>query len=351
MTKHSQSGALMKAAIFEARHQPLTVREIPVPQPGAGELLIRVEACGVCGSDLHATEGALQTGTVLGHEYSGTVVETGQGVEADWQPGDKLIAIAGQYCGKCPACLRGEDVSCEHIVMQGFDLRMPGAYAEFTVCQANMAFKVPPGFDMRQAAAVEPLAVGLNAWKSANVAAGSDVLILGAGPIGVCLVKWACFFGAREIGVHELVDSRLRRAKEAGATVLVDSSFADPVLAFRAQTGRAPTVIFECIGRPMIRSIVKMAPKAAHIVMVGTCMESESVKVAAIAVKRLCMTFAYAYERADFEFVLAMLVQGRMSVDPLITSTVNLDALPQMFESLKQPNDQCKVLLMPQAVS
>lgn len=341
----------MRAAVFEGAGQALAVREIPVPRPGRGELLIRVEACGICGSDLHAVNGSLQVGTVLGHEYSGTVVDVGEGVASDWRAGDNVIAIAGRYCGTCPACLRGEELACDHMVMQGFDLHMTGAYAEFTVCQASMAFKVPSGFDLRQAAAVEPLAVGLRAWRSAAAAPACDVLILGAGPIGVCLVKWARFFGARAIGVHDLVETRLLRAKDAGATVLMEVSCLDPVAAFREQTGRDPSVIFECIGRPMIKRIAKMAPKGAHIVLVGTCMEPESLTVAAIALKRLRMTFVFAYERPDFAFVLEMLVQCRICVDPLITGTVNLDALPQMFESLKRPNDQCKVLLMPHAPS
>lgn len=341
----------MKAAVFEGAGEALAVREIPVPRPGRGELLIRVEACGICGSDLHAVRGSLQAGTVLGHEYSGSVVEVGEGVALDWRPGDNVVAIAGRYCGNCPACLRGEELACDNMVMQGFDLRMTGAYAEFTLCQASMAFKVPSGFDVRQAAAIEPLAVGLRAWRSAAVATASDVLVLGAGPIGVCLVKWARFFGARVIGVHDLVETRLLRAKEAGATVLMAASCPDPVAAFREQTGRDPSVIFECIGRPMIKSIARMAPKGAHIVLVGTCMEPESLTVAAIARKRLRMTFVFAYERPDFAFVLDMLAQRRICVDPLITDTVSLDALPRMFDALQRPNDQCKVLLMPHAPS
>lgn len=338
----------MKAAVYEEAGKPLVLKELPTPRPGPGKLLLKVEACGVCGSDIHASMGAVAPGTIMGHEYAGRVVEVGEGVAGTWQPGDKLIAIGAKVCGKCPACLRGEQLACETLVMQGFDPEEQGAYAEYTTCRADMAFKLPADFDPRQAAAIEPLSVGLQAWRVAQVAPGSDVLVIGAGAIGLAVVKWARFFGARSVTVSEMVPARLRRAELAGATLTVDAAkVANPVAAFKAQTGREPSVIFECIGRPIFAPLVEMAPKGVHIVMVGACMESESFQSVMACVKRLRVTYAFAYEREDFEFTLEMLVSGLLTVDPLITATVGMDAFPAMFESLKQPNDHCKVLVTP----
>ena len=195
----------MKAAVFEEVGQPLVLRELPTPRPGPGQLLLKVEACGVCGSDIHASMGAVPPGTILGHEYAGRVVEVGTGVGAEWRTGDKLIAIGAKVCGTCPACLRGEQLAFETLVMQGFDLVEQGAYAEYTLCHADMAFKLPADFDPKQAAAVEPLSVGLQAWRAAQVAPGSDVLVIGGGAIGLAVVKWARFFGARSVTVSEMV--------------------------------------------------------------------------------------------------------------------------------------------------
>lgn len=340
---------MMKAAVFQAPDRPLALADIPVPRPGPGELLIRVAACGICGTDTHATQAyPLTPGTVLGHEYAGTVVEVGDRIGPDWRPGDRLTAIGGRFCGQCPACRRGEPFACKEAVLQGFDGRLPGAYAQFALCQADLAFRLPDTVDLRQAAAIEPLAVGLNAWFEAGVAPGSDVLILGAGPIGIALVKWARFFGARTIAVSDLVPGRLARAQAAGATLAIDAAGgADPVAAAGARTGRPPAVIFECIGRPILQRIIETAPDRAQVVAVGTCMEPEPITALAAAMKRLRLSFPLGYGRREFEFTIDCLAQGRLSFEPLVTGTVSLDGLPAMFESLKRPNEHCKVLITP----
>lgn len=341
----------MKAAQFVEPGVPLQLVDMDKPEALPGCLVFKVKACGICASDLHAVESfdMLEPGVVLGHEYAGEVIEVGAGVEG-WQVGDRLIAVPGSPCGTCAACQEGKFVECEDFVMQGFDLRMSGAYAQFSSCVAELAIKVPDSLSDTEAATIEPLAVGLNAWKSAQVDDGSSVLILGAGIIGLAVAKWARFFGATTVGISEMVPARMDRARKAGVELVINAAECDdPVAEYERQSGEKPSVIFECIGRPMIDKMIEMAPQGAHLVLVGTGMQPENFTVVSAAMKRLRMTFTLAYEPSDFGFVLQMLGAGRMTIDPLITGTVPLADLPQMFEMLGKPNEHCKVLVTPWA--
>lgn len=339
----------MRAAQFLEVGKPLQIAEVANPSAGPGDLVFKVKACGICASDLHAVEvpGLLQRGNVLGHEYSGEVVEVGPGVDG-WRVGDRLNALPGRPCGVCLACQAGRFSECSQFIMQGFDTRMPGAYAEYATCMAALATKIPDALSYNDAATVEPLAVGLGVWKAANVAPGASVLIVGAGIIGLAIAKWARFFGAGDVGVSELVPARIARARALGADAVIDAAqCADPVVDYERQTSRKPSVIFECVGRPMIARLIEIAPPNAHLVLAGTGMQPEQFTVVSAALKRLRMTFPLAYEPGDFPFVQRMLATGRVTVDGLVTATVSLDEAPAIFEKLGKPNDHCKVLITP----
>lgn len=339
----------MKALKFVEVGQPLALGEADMPSAGPGGLVFKVKACGICSSDLHAVEvpGLLHAGTVLGHEYTGVVVEVGPGTDG-WKIGDRLVALPGRPCGTCAACVEGRHAACSEVVMQGFDPRMPGAFAEYAGCMAGLAMKIPDNLSDRDAATIEPLAVGLSAWKTAQVANGASVLIIGAGIIGLAVAKWAKFFGAGDIGVSERIPARIQRAQQSGVGIVIDAAqHADPVVEYERRTGRKPTVIFECVGRPMLDQLIAMAPPHAHLVMVGTGMQTENFTVVSAAIKRLRITFALAYEVDDFPFVQRMLADGRITVDGLVTGTVSLEDASAMFALLGKPNDHCKVLITP----
>jgi (R,R)-butanediol dehydrogenase/meso-butanediol dehydrogenase/diacetyl reductase len=339
----------MRAAEFFSTGQPLRLQEVATPRAEAGDLVFKVKACGICASDLHAVEvpGLLQPGNILGHEYCGEVVEIGTGVHG-WKAGDRLVALPAKPCGVCTACRAGRIAECSQVIMQGFDLRMPGAYAEYATCRAAFAMKVPDSLSNEHAAMVEPMAVGLGAWKVAQVSPGAGVLIIGAGVIGLAIAKWAHFFGAGDVGVSELVPARLERARRTRTDIVIDASqHTDPVAEFERQSGHKPAVIFECVGRPMIARLIEIAPLNAHLVMVGTGMQAENFTVVSAAMKRLRMTFPLAYEPPDFQFAQRMVGSGRVTVDELITASVSLEEVPAMFEALGKPNDHCKVLITP----
>jgi (R,R)-butanediol dehydrogenase/meso-butanediol dehydrogenase/diacetyl reductase len=338
----------MKAVVYKGPNASLAVEDVPMPHAEAGGLVFKVGACGICASDLHAAEvGMAAEGVVFGHEYAGEVVEVGAGVTG-WAVGDRMVALPGKPCGTCAACEAGKPLECASFIIQGFDVAMPGAYAEYSTAVAALAMKIPRTVSFEVAATIEPLAVGLGAWRAAGVPAGASVLVVGAGIIGLAAAKWARFFGAGDVGISEMVAARIERARKIGFDLVIDAGrCADPVAEYQRQTGRAPSVIFECVGRPLIHTLIEMAPIGAQLVMVGTGMQPEQFTVLSAAMKRLRMTFVLAYEPSDFPFVLRMLASGRIGTEGLVSAEIGLDETPEMFARLQKPNDQCKVLITP----
>ncbi len=349
-------GKSMKAFIYQGVGKPSEVREIPVPVPGQGELLVKVEACGICGSDLHAAKhGFAAPGSVMGHEYTGHVVAIGPGVSPDWKEGDRVFGIGGKPCLKCPVCELGNYMACPDLIIQGYDPRSTGGYAEYTLCIAKASLRIPDGVNLMEAAAVEPLSVGLAAWKVANVAPGSSVLVIGGGVIGMTILQWARFFGAVDAGIYvvprggPITSSRLERAKQNGATVVIDgTNEVDPVKIVQEKTGRPVSYIFECLGLPILQKIIDMAPHNSHVIALGGCMQPEQISSLSATLKRLRFSFSFAYEIPnDLAFTLQMMAEGRISGKSLITGTVGFDLLPDIFRELMGPSEHFKVILKP----
>lgn len=339
-----------QAAVFKETSSPLAIQTIEVPPPAAGQLLLKVGACGICGSDLHAVEtGYVPADTVMGHEFSGEVVAIGPDIQDQWQLGERVIAAPIMACGDCPECLEGDLVSCRNGVLIGLDEKVSGAYAEYVVVQAVCAIRVPDHVSWEDAAIYEPLSVGLAAFRNAKVAAGESILVLGAGPIGISLIKWARYFGVNNIAVSEPEPVRRQRAGDAGATALIDpGSCDDPAAEFERQTGCAPAVIFECVGRPgILQNMINMAARRTRLVAVGTGMVPEEITVATAALKQLTLAFAFGWHLDDAAFVLERIAANDIDTTGLVTASVSLQQLPDMFEQLQRPNTHCKVMLVP----
>lgn len=336
----------MKAVTFEGAGKALAVRDIPTPEPGPGQLLLKVAACGICGSDLHAYQISLPPeGNAFGHEFSGEVAAVGEGV-MDWNVGDRATALGAMFCGQCPRCLEGLFEQCENLDLIGFTSH--GAYAEYVITQAAASTRLPAAVSYSQAALVEPLAVGLAAFRDCQLPLGGNVLIIGAGIIGMTVLKWARFFGAENVVISDLDEARLARAKLAGATGIIDAGEnPDPVQAFRDATGVAPDVIVECVGRPMLQQLIDAAAIGTHIVAVGAAMQPEPITSVTAAQKKIRITFSFGYTLEDFQFIIRILESGRIQTDELITRSVSLDEVPEAFAGLLQPNGHCKIMIEP----
>ena len=339
----------MKALVYQGIGKPSVIREVEIPKPGKGEMLVKVESAGICGSDLHAAEhGFAPPDVVMGHEDTGQVVELGPGVTG-WKEGDRVFGLGSRPCRSCEICARHEYMSCPNLVIQGYDASLPGGYAEYALCQADLSIRIPDEVGSFEAAAIEPMSVGLAGWRAAGVTPGSSILVVGAGAIGLSVLKWARFFGAVDAAVSEIVPARMKRAEQAGANVVIDASTSDnPVQEVKEKTGRTPKYIFECVGRPMLQKLINMAEPMSHLIVLGGSMATEEISSVSAVLKNLKATFSFGYDAPkDLQFTLRMLAEKRITVDPLITGTVGMDGLSEMFESLKKPNEHCKVLLTP----
>lgn len=340
----------MKAAVFKEVGKPLEIEAVADPTPDASELVMKVGYCGVCGTDLHATREGLTTaccGQILGHEYVGEIVEVGKAAEGDWQVGDRVCALPFIACGHCLPCAAGRFFECMDKKVSGVDDQ--GGFAEYVTTGCRETIRLPDDLELQTAALVEPLAVGIHAVRVANVKAGSRVMIIGAGPIGLTTALWCRFFGARTVVISEVTQARAELAKQMGATHVVHPDLekgAEGLLEqYMDAAGGPPDVIFECVGAPgLLQQCIEMAAYGSKIVPVGVCEQPDSIMPFFGLVKELQIQFAIAYTKDDFETCVAMLAEGRIDVSPMITDIVSLDELPEAFEALRTPGQQCKVL-------
>ena len=337
----------MKAAVFHKAGTPLAVETVDDPKPERGEVIIKVKHCGICGTDLHATEehGNTSDGTVLGHEFAGEIVDFGVDTPDGWKEGDRICTIPFIGCGACVPCQLGRPWECATKQIVGIDV--PGGYAEYTRVHLNEAIKLPDSVSWQEGALVEPLAVGLHGVRAASSVEGKNVLIVGAGPIGLSVALWCNFLGARQVVISELDQGRADMAMRFGATAMVDAK-EDVPGQFQKIAGGPPDIIFECVGVPgMIGNCVLMAPYGCEIVVVGFCAHPDTFMPAVAMANEVTMKFVIAYNKADFQFVVDMIASDRVNVDHMVTDVVSFAQFPDSFEALRTPTNQCKVLLDP----
>lgn len=335
----------MRAAVLNAQHT-FDIVTVDDPVPGAGEMVLAVGACGICGSDLKAAP-HFPVGYTMGHEFAGEVVAIGAGVEG-WSVGDHACALPLTGCGQCSWCRSGYTAHCPSMQMIGTGA-IPGAYAEYVRVSAAESFPLPAGVDDRLGALVEPLAVGLHTLDRAGLRHGERVLVLGGGPVGLAVTAWARLLGAREIVVSDPVAGRRAHAERLGATAVLDpSTVHDMAATVAAAAGAAPDLVVEAVGRPgMIQAAIDAAPVHGRVVVAGVCSSPDTIVPISAVMKELRIDHAVYYRRGDFAETLAMLDAGRLDPTSMVSDIVDLDAFPAAFEALKSPVDQGKVLVTP----
>ncbi|MHA7839566.1 MAG: alcohol dehydrogenase catalytic domain-containing protein [bacterium] len=344
----------MRAACFDPSRRSLEIRDVPDPTPGPGEVVLAISGCGICGSDLHVTEleGAVPQGAVMGHEFAGEIVAVGRaarGPDGPWREGDRVCSMPGISCGRCRRCVSGDVMGCEQLRMTGFG-DIGGGYAEYAIAGDRLTYRLPDNVSSADGALVEPLAVGLHAVDKAGLRTGEDVLILGAGPVGLACAIWAKLLGAREVVVSDYAAHRRETALALGATAVIDPATEELGPAHRRITGAAPMLAFECVGRPdVLHEISTVVDRGARILSAGMCMTQDHFMPLVFGTKELSMQFVSYYTQQDYQLTLDMLAAERIDPTPMVTDRIALEALPEAFEALRRPSTECKVLVEPRA--
>jgi (R,R)-butanediol dehydrogenase/meso-butanediol dehydrogenase/diacetyl reductase len=326
----------MRAAVVN-EEKSFDIVEVPDPSPGAGELVLRVHACGICGSDLKAVHN-MRAGLVMGHEFCGEIVAVGDGV-ADLRTGQRVSALPLIGCGRCVSCATGDVAHCPTVDMVGVG-GSSGGYAEYVRVAASEAVVLPDALAFDQGALVEPLAVGLHAIERAHVTPADDVLVVGAGPVGLAVSMWARLQGARSVTVSDPVAGRRAAAVRAGASATIDPT-SDGI-------DRTYPVVVECVGTPgMIATAIGATAVHGRLVVAGVCTKPDTFVPVVAMMKELTMHFVVYYRRQDFHVTVDALAQQRLPIDGFVTGTVGLDGFAAAFAALSTPTDQCKVLVHP----
>lgn len=331
----------MRAAVFKALGQPLSVEEVADPVPGPEDVLIKVGRCGICGTDLHITEDPIFRafpGLVLGHEFAGEVVELGTKV-AGVRKGDRVAVLPVRGCGHCPACLVGRFAHCSEKQITG------GGYGQYTLVKQRQCVRLPSTVSVADGALVEPLAVGLHGVNAGPMMPAARVLVIGAGPIGLATAFWARRLGAVRVAVTAPSDRRAALALELGATAFVKASD-DLAGEINRALGGPPDIVFEAAGKPgLLAKAVDLVRSHGTVVMVGLCTSMDTYNPFQTMVKEVQIHCSMLYDLNEFEMAVDVLNAGVVTPRSMVTETVTLSDLPMAFEALRHRTTQCKTLI------
>ena len=326
----------MRAAVLTDDHT-FVVENVPDPTPGPSDLVVRVEACGICGSDLKA-HGHMPGGIVMGHEFCGEVVAVGAELSGRWHEGDRLAALPLTACGHCRWCLADDAAHCETFDPQGVG-GSPGAFAEFIRVDAGSA--VPLRDDVGEfGALVEPLAVGLHTVVTGRIGPGDRVLVIGGGNVGSAVSTWARRFGAAEIVVSDPSPTRRESAGVFGATGVLDPADGPPPTGF--------DVVVECVGVPgLIQVAMDAAAVRGRVVVAGVCIQPDPIQPLTGVLKELELGFAVYYRKSEFAAAAALLESGGIDAAAFVTGRVGLDGVASAFTHLLSSSTERKILVTP----
>jgi len=327
----------MKAAVLnDARG--LCITTTPDPEPGPDDLVLRVIACGICGSDLKAVQ-YLPSGTILGHEFCGEVAAVGHNLAGIWREGDRATALPIFGCGRCRACMNGDVARCVAVDLVGVG-GSAGGFAQYIRVSGRETFPVRDMPADDTAALVEPLAVGLHAVQAARLEPGARIAVVGAGPVGLAVVSWARLLGAGQIVVSDPTAVRREAAGAFGATDAIDPT--------SESLPGTYDVVFECVGIPgMIDVCATAASTHGTIVVAGVCMKPDPFVPVVALLKELTMRFVVFYRRREFARALDALARGQIDPAPFVADRVSLDDIGDTFTTLSAQPGPGKVLVRP----
>ena len=343
----------MKALLL-SEYNVLDVEDLPQPVPEADELLIRVAACGICGSDVHGYDGS--TGRrippiVMGHEAAGVVAGVGSQVSG-LAIGERVTFDSTVYCGECSFCQRGEVNLCDHREVMGVscgDYRRAGAFAEYLVVPARIIYRLPEKFSFVEAAMLEAVSVALHGVAVSAMKGDEEVLVIGAGMIGLLLLQAARAAGAARVFVSDVDETRLRLAKELGADATLCMSGAELIEEMaRVTRGRGVDVVLEAVGREeTIVTAIDCVRKGGTVTLVGNISPQVALPLQKIVSRQIRLQGSCA-SAGEYSEAISLIVEGVIKVKPLITAVAPLEEGSSWFSRLhaREPN-LMKIVLDP----
>lgn len=322
----------MKASRFLG-NKTFAVADLPTPHAGPGELVLRNQVCGVCGTDVHIYHGEpgsadVNPPVVLGHEYSGEVVEVGEGVTG-FAVGDHVTVDPNIYCGHCVYCQNGKKQLCPS--MEAIGVTRDGGFAQYSLIPASQAFKLEPTVPWEAAAMAEPLACCLHGIDLAGIQVGDKVCVVGGGAIGLLMVQLAKLSGASQIVLSEPNEKRRQVGLQLGANAALDPTRPDAQEAFAQVLDGGANVVIECVGNvPAVKSAFQFAGKGATVLLFSVPKVDATFDLPLFDVYKKELTIKGSFVNPDTHArAVALINSGKVDFGPIITHRFPLDQLPE----------------------
>lgn len=350
----SKKLANMKALLL-TEYKKMQVTDVDEPEVGPDDVLVQVEACGICGSDIHGYDGS--TGRripplVMGHEAAGIVVDTGANV-TDLPNGTRVTFDSMVSCGKCDFCRRGNANLCDNRMVLGVscgEYRRHGAFAERISVPRRIVYRLPETLPFEHAALVEAVSVAVHAANVTPIQLGDTALVVGAGMIGLLTIQAARAAGATQVIAVDLNAKRLAVAKELGADHVLDGSQTDVPQRVRELThGRGADVALEVVGAtPTIQTAIESVRKGGNVTLVGNVSPKIELPLQSVVTREITLRGTCGCN-GEYPECIDLMNRGVINVAPLITAQISLNDGPQWFDRLHSGDpDQMKVVVLPQ---
>ncbi len=341
-------------ALLLKQYRQLELVDIPAPAPGPGELLVRVHSCGICGSDVHGFDGSTgrrQPPLVMGHEAAGSVAGVGAGV-VGFREGDRVTFDSTVYCGACFFCTRGEVNLCDNRQVLGVscgDYRRHGAFADYVVAPARIAYHLPDALRFEHAAMIEAVSVAVHAVGLTPVRVGDCALVVGAGMIGTLVGQALKLAGCTQVVDADVDAGRLELARGLGATAVINPKELDVSEFVRERTGgRGADVAVEAVGATEpVQTAIAALRKGGALTLVGNIAPTIELPLQAVVTRQLRL-FGSCASSGEYPACMDLLARGAIRVEPLISAIAPLSEGPALFDRLyAQEPGLMKVILQP----
>lgn len=339
----------MKAVAISGVKQ-FEIKDIPEPKADGKKVIIEVSKTGICGSDIHYWVNGEPKGLVMGHEFAGVVVDPGD--RLDLIKGDRVTALPISPCGKCEACRNGDVQFCPETWSEavGLSVDNPGGLTSKIAVRSDMVIKVPDNIQDEEVAMVEPLAVGLHAAHLGRIAVGDDVLVIGAGIIGLASAEFAKKEGASYVAITETNKARGQKAVDLGvADEYYDATDKDLVSKLMAKTNGGFDVVIECVGNgAAVNSAISMVKPGGIVVLVGVATDAVPTYTVMAVMKELVVQGAIAYTYNEFKSCIDLIARKQVDVLKFVDDIVPLERVQEAYERLTSGTDAAvKILVDP----